>query len=72
MTHDPLCEATEDPPLGRACPSCLLIAQVVMRERKAHSERTQHLRDRIERLIVKANRWRDEAAELRKQVRAQP
>jgi len=80
MTHDPLCPQAY--PYGRDddldsffgkkdwdC-RCKLIAKVVQRERKAHSERTQHLRDRIERLVTKANRWRDENADLRKQLKA--
>ena len=76
MTHDPLCpmlRPCEYPAhdamrrcdiCGRAC-QCSLIAKVEARATP------NHFRERIERLIEKANRWRDENAELRKQLRGQ-
>jgi len=48
--------------------NCDLIRMV----RKDENRKVNHLRRRIERLTDKANRWRDEAAELRKQLREKP
>jgi hypothetical protein len=77
MTHDPLCPCAPIDPIrpggvhtaNSASCLCVLIARVRADERRKHSDKTKHLRDRIERLIDKANRWRDENVELRKQLK---
>ena len=87
MTHDPLCPwgqafdhlepwephhyCCQDCNPGMTDPDtvtcqCDLIAKVEARCTP------NHFRKGIEQLIVKANRWRDENAELRKQLKGQP
>lgn len=39
MTHDELCNAKTDPPLGMVCEGCELIAYVVIRERERELKR---------------------------------
>jgi len=75
MTHDPLCfefDSKDDDCFDHSLNSpfcyCDLIAKVRADQNRKHWDKTKHLRDRIERLIIKANRWRDENAELRKQL----
>ena len=67
MTHDPLCLASGKPTTWEPemC-VCDLIAKV---EARATPD---HFRERIERLITKAYRWRYENVELRKQLKGQP
>lgn len=75
MIHDPLCpyrpetlgmggtaEAVLNYQPAVSC-QCDLIAKVEDRCTP------NHFRERIERLITKANRWRDENVELRKQLK---
>ena len=80
MTHDPLCpyvpprivhsgNVLTPPREGVPC-QCDLIAKVRSDQDRKHWDKTKHLRDRIERLVTKANRWRDENADLRKQLKA--
>jgi septal ring factor EnvC (AmiA/AmiB activator) len=66
VTHDPLCRYDV---VEYAC-MCPLIARVRADQDRKHWDKTKHLRDRIERLVTKANRWRDENADLRKQLNA--
>ena len=74
MTHDPLCHGcvSSDGLCDSNCAVCQcdLIAKVRADQDRKHWEKTKHLRDRIERLVTKANRWRDENADLRKQLKA--
>ena len=67
MTHDPMCLAF-DRPVSWEPEMCVcdLIAKVEARCTP------NHFRERIERLITKANRWRDENVELRRQLKGQP
>jgi hypothetical protein len=74
--HDPLCfefDNKDDDCFDHSLESpfcyCDLIKIVRDDERKKYSDNTAHLRDRIDRLIDKANRWRDESADLRYQIR---
>ena len=75
MTHDPLCPRASHPKFCEGCTpqcgtcQCDLIAKVRADQDRKHWEKTKHLRDRIERLVTKANRWRDENADLRKQLK---
>lgn len=68
MTHDPMCPWVRESWWDKSCVVCDLIRMV----RKDENRKVNHLRRRIERLTDKANRWRDEAAELRKQLREKP
>lgn len=73
MTHDPLCPQYdgEDVLPGDRCDQrdwdcrCDLIQQV----RRDEGRKANHLRLRIERLVEKADRWRDEAAHKQAAVR---
>ena len=68
--HDKFCEYHgEGTFYTRPC-TCEYLAKVRADERQKHLDRTQHLRDRIERLIAKANGWRDENVELRKELKS--
>ena len=66
MTHDPMCAKSPTGVHYVGTCTCDLIAKVEARCTP------NHFRERIERLIAKANRWRDENAELRKQLKGQP
>ena len=39
MSHDELCNTKSDPPLGKACENCELIAYVIVRERESELKR---------------------------------
>jgi hypothetical protein len=74
VNHDPLCPnlpCTCEPDAYGHMWTCQKLCQcdLIRKIRKDESKKVRHLRDRIERLIDKANKWRDEAAELRQLVK---